>query len=64
MRIGIIGDVPDELAEQFLQHVRDFDAAHEGCHFDIMASTEMGTEAVKALLGGIDPAFDNIKVLT
>lgn len=28
--------VPDELANAWLQHLRDFDAAHPGCHFEVM----------------------------
>jgi hypothetical protein len=35
----IIAHLPPELAQAFMQHVRDFDVAHPGCHF------EMGLEA-------------------
>jgi hypothetical protein len=29
-------DIPDKLANAWLQHLRDFDAAHPGCHFEVM----------------------------
>lgn len=28
--------VPQELLQQWLQHVRDFDTANPGCHFEIV----------------------------
>jgi hypothetical protein len=34
-KIFIIAQIPDDLDQSFLQHVRDFDA-HPGCHFEIM----------------------------
>lgn len=27
--------MPDELQQQWLQHLRDFDTAHPGCHFEV-----------------------------
>jgi hypothetical protein len=33
-------DVPDELMQQWLQHLRDFDTAHTGCHFEVAAETD------------------------
>jgi hypothetical protein len=29
--------LPRDLLKSFIQHVRDFDVAHPGCHFEIMA---------------------------
>lgn len=29
--------VPDELAQQWLQHLRDFDSRNPGCHFEVLA---------------------------
>lgn len=37
MKIFTIAHVPDELANDWLQHLRDFDSAHEGCHFEVAA---------------------------
>lgn len=28
--------VPPELVQPWLQHLRDFDTAHPGCHFEVM----------------------------
>jgi len=28
--------VPDELANEWLQHLRNFDTKHPGCHFEAM----------------------------
>jgi hypothetical protein len=37
VRIITIANVPDGLAQAWLQHLRDFDVAHPGCHFEVMA---------------------------
>ena len=37
MKIFTAADVPDELAKAWLQHLRDFDTAHPGCHFEVIA---------------------------
>ena len=37
MKVFIIAHVPEELLQSWLQHVRDFDVAHAGCHFEIVA---------------------------
>jgi len=29
--------VPAELARAWLQHLRNFDTAHSGCHFEVLA---------------------------
>ena len=31
--------VPDSLSQKWLQHLRDFDAAHPGCHFEVWVDT-------------------------
>jgi hypothetical protein len=31
----LIAHVPAGLEKAFIQHVRDFDVAHPGCHFEI-----------------------------
>ncbi len=36
-RISIEADLPYELVEPFLQHVRDFDTANSDCHFVLIA---------------------------
>lgn len=36
-KIYTAADVPDDLMQQWLQHLRDFDIAHPGCHFQVFA---------------------------
>jgi hypothetical protein len=36
VKIFTLADVPDELAQAWLQHLRDFDTAHDGCHFKVV----------------------------
>jgi hypothetical protein len=35
MKIFTISHVPDELANAWLQHLRNFDFDHPGCHFEV-----------------------------
>jgi pentose-5-phosphate-3-epimerase len=37
MKIFTRATVPDELGQTWLQHLRDFDTAHPGCHFEVVA---------------------------
>jgi len=37
VKIFTVADVPEALAQKWLQHLRDFDAAHPGCHFQVAA---------------------------
>jgi len=62
MKITTIADVPDELAQEWLQHLRTFDAAHPGCHFVVRAhAPDMSTrDMMKAL--EVDPPFDHTEV--
>jgi len=36
-KVFTIAHVPTELEQKWLQHLRDFDVAHPGCHFEVMA---------------------------
>jgi hypothetical protein len=35
MKIFTVAHVPEDLQQAWLQHLRDFDTAHPGCHFEI-----------------------------
>ena len=35
MKVFTIAHVPDDLQQAWLQHLRDFDTAHPGCHFQV-----------------------------
>jgi pentose-5-phosphate-3-epimerase len=44
-------DVPDELANEWLQHLRDFDTKHPGCHFEVVADApSMSVREVIAMM--------------
>ena len=59
MNIVVNAEIPDESAQAFLQHIRDFDAAHPGCKFEILAHSETGTMgSLMKIIEGITPAFD------
>ena len=40
MKIFTVAEIPDELAQDWLQHLRDFDTAHPGCHFQVVADSD------------------------
>lgn len=35
IKIFTVAHVPAELSQAWLQHLRDFDTAHPGCHFEV-----------------------------
>ena len=55
MKIIIRADVPDDLLQAWMQHLRDFDSTHPGCcHFKVTGHTELSTSEVMEMLD-IDP---------
>jgi hypothetical protein len=54
-KVFTIAHVPDELVRSWLQHLRDFDTAHPGCHFEVVADSPDATvtQMIKAL--DLDP---------
>jgi hypothetical protein len=57
VKIFVLGQLPQQLMQQWLQHLRDFDVEHPGCHFQIMADAEDASmqEMAKAL--DVHPGF-------
>jgi hypothetical protein len=53
VKIVTQADVPVELLNDWLQHLRDFDTAHPGCHFEC---------AIDALDMPMDEAIEMLKV--
>lgn len=51
VKIITIVTVPDALAHDWLQHLRDFDDRNPGCHFEVLADApEMSvTEIIEAI---------------
>lgn len=62
VKITTTAEVPVEFADAWLQHLRDFDVAHPGCHFKVDAlAPEMTLMEVKRMMD-IDPPLDNIDI--
>jgi hypothetical protein len=56
MKIFTIADVPEDLAQKWLQHLRDFDAANPGCHFEVRAGAPAWSVAEIIERITVDPA--------
>ena len=61
-KIFCIAHVPPELEQAWLQHLRDFDTAHPGCHFEvgIDAPKETFAEMVERLR--IEPGLSFMQI--
>lgn len=42
VKIFTVAHVAPELQQKWLQHLRDFDVAHPGCHFEVMSDGAPG----------------------
>lgn len=57
-KIFTVAYVPDDLAHEWLQHLRDFDAKHPRCHFEVLADVpDMSVTKVMEVVS-IKPALD------
>jgi hypothetical protein len=57
VKVFTIAQVPEALQQAWLQHLRDFDTAHPGCHFEVLidAPETSLTEMIEALR--VNPAL-------
>ena len=68
MKISLTIDLPDELAQDFLQLIRVFDRKHDPNHEGKVKITwfgksdDMPVEKMKAIIESVDPPFEIIKV--
>lgn len=61
VKVDLTAYLPTDKLRAFLQHVRDFDVANPGCHFQFLSMDtggDMTVDEVNALLDSIEPAFD------
>jgi hypothetical protein len=58
MKIFTVAEVPEELAQAWLQHLRDFDTAHAGCHFTVVADAPDMPASKAVELIKVDPPLD------
>lgn len=63
MKIFTVANVPDALMQAWLQHLRDFDSAHPGCHFEVMADAPDATLAEIVDMVRIAPALTFTTIL-
>jgi hypothetical protein len=63
MKIFTVANIPDRLSQLWLQHLRDFDAAHPGCHFEVMADAPEATLAEIVDMVRVAPALTFTKIL-
>lgn len=62
-KVFTIATMSQDLAQKWLQHLRDFDTAHPGCHFEVAAEPPVDlsmAEMMKMLQ--IDPALTFTKI--
>ena len=50
-------DIPERWQQEWLQHLRDFDASHPGCHFEVMADAPEASLAEIVDMLRVDPAL-------
>ena len=63
MKIVTIAEVPDELASEWLQHLRDFDTAHRDCHFQVLGDAPDMTMREIMEMMTINPSLSFFDVL-
>jgi hypothetical protein len=56
-KIVTVAHIPQGLEHEWLQHLRDFDTAHPGCHFKVLADTTATEAEVTEMLNKITPGF-------
>jgi hypothetical protein len=62
-RVFIRATVPDDLLQEFVQHIRDFDATHADCEFEVMADCpDMSVEKMVGALR-VEPALSFTEIL-
>jgi hypothetical protein len=61
IKIVTVAEIPEELAQKWFQHMRDFDVAHAGCDFKSIAEAPGKTvEELREMLI-ISPPLREIK---
>jgi hypothetical protein len=54
--------VPDALAQKWLQHLRDFDTANPGCHFEVGIDGPDATTAEMVRMLHVEPGLTFTKI--
>lgn len=60
IKIVAVAHLPADLVQPWLQHLRDFDVAHEGCRFEVTAEAPgMTSDQVRGWID-IDPPLSTM----
>jgi hypothetical protein len=54
--------IPEELAQAWLQHLRDFDTAHPGCHFEVGVDGPEASIADMIKMTRVEPGLTFAKI--
>ncbi|HEX8868380.1 MAG TPA: hypothetical protein VF821_22160 [Lentzea sp.] len=52
-KIYTIAHVPEELAQAWVQHLRNFDTQHPGCHFEVLADFGQAEVGMRQMLDAL-----------
>jgi len=55
MKIAIIAEIPDGVAKDLMQHIRNFNAANPGCKFSMIANAPNMTKEQAAKILDVEP---------
>lgn len=61
-KVYTIAHVPDDLRQAWLQHLRDFDTAHPGCHFEVAVDAPNATLADMIQTLVLNPKLDFMQI--
>ena len=61
-KIFTVAHVPEELQQAWLQHLRDFDTAHPGCHFEVGIDGPEATTAEMIKRIRVEPGLTFTKI--
>jgi hypothetical protein len=62
VKIFTVAHVPENLSQAWLQHLRDFDTAHPGCHFEVYLDSPDDSFADVVKMVRIDPELTFTKI--
>lgn len=62
VKIFTCAHLPEKLQQTWLQHLRDFDAAHPGCHFEVGIDGPEATTAEMIKMIRVEPELTFTKI--
>lgn len=63
IKIFTVAHVPTELAQRWLQHLRDFDVKHPGCHFEVLTEGFQLSAAEMVEMLRVEPGLTFTKII-